>query len=173
VAGVSLAVRRFAPDTGASTPSIDIGLGQREGISQQLHPRFCAFCDDNLDDVESKKNVRIIQEPEPGQTAAGDSFLLVAVDGVERTSEILARARFHLDKDERVFVAADNVDLAAAPAAKITIKDFEAVLPQVPAGQLLSASPKPKMLGTRTGKPAAPPVRKIGDESDRARAHAI
>jgi hypothetical protein len=29
------------------------------------------------------------------------------------------------------------------------------------------------MLGTRTRKPAAPPVRKIVDESDKARVHAV
>jgi hypothetical protein len=29
------------------------------------------------------------------------------------------------------------------------------------------------MLGTRTRKAVAPPVRKIGDESDKARVHAI
>ena len=132
-----------------------------------------AFHDDNFDDVETKKNVWIIKEPEPGQTAARDSSLLVAVDGVERTSEILSRPRFYFDEDERVVVAANDVDLAAAPAAKITIKDFVTALPQEPAGQSLPASPKPKMFGTRRRKPAAPPVRKIGDESDKARAHAI
>jgi hypothetical protein len=152
---------------------VDIGFGKRERIAQQLEARLRVLRDDNFDDVKAKKNVWIIKESEPGKTAAGNSFLLVAIDGVERTSEILARPRFHFDEDKRVFVAADDVDLATAAAAKITIKDFVTVPPQKPAGQLLSASPKPKMFGTRRRKPAAPPVRKIGDESDKARAHAI
>ena len=152
---------------------VDIGLGKRERIAQQFEARLRVFHDDNFDDVETKKNVWIIKEPEPGKTAASNSFLLVAIDGVERPSEIFARPRFHFDEDERVFVAADDVDLAAAPAAKITIEDFVTVPPQKPARQFLPASPKPKMFGTRRRKPAAPPVRKIGDESDKARAHAI
>lgn len=131
------------------------------------------FYDNNLDDVEAKKNVWIIKEPEPGKTAASNSFLLVAIDGLKRPSEIFARPRLHFDENERVFVAADDVDLAAAPAAKITIKDFVTAPLQEPAGQFLSAGPKPKMFGTRRQKPAVPPVRKIGDESDKARAHAI
>lgn len=156
-----------------SVTLVDVGLGKREGIAQQLEARLRVFHDDNFDDVEAKKNVWIIEEPEPGKTAASNSFLLLAIDGVERTSEILAGPRFHFDEDKRVFVAANDVDLAAAAAAKITIEDFVTVPPQKPAGQLLSASPKPKMFGARRRKPAAPPVRKIGDESDKARAHAI
>ena len=127
----------------------------------------------NFDDVETKKNVWIIKEPEPGKPTASNSFLLVAIDGVEWTSEILAGPRFHFDEDECVFVAANDVDLAPAPAAKITIEDFVTVPPQKPARQFLPASPKPKMFGPRRQKPAAPSVRKIGDESDKARAHAI
>ena len=112
-----------------AVPSIDIGLGERERIAQQLEARLRVFRDDNFNDVEAKKNVWIIKEPEPGKTAASNSFLLVAIDGVERTSEILARPRFHFDEDKRVFVAADDVDLATAASAKITIEDFVTVPP--------------------------------------------
>jgi hypothetical protein len=152
---------------------INIGLGKRERIAQQFEAWLRVFYDDNLDDVETKKNVWIIKEPKPGKAAARNSFLLVAIDGVKRTSEIFTRPRFHFDEDEYVFVAADDVDLAPAPAAKITIEDFVTVPPQKPAGQFLPASPNPKMFGTRRQKPVAPPVRKIGDESDKARVHAI
>ena len=152
---------------------INVGLGQREGVAQQLNAGLGVFRDDNFDDVEAKKNVGIIQEPEPGQTAAGNSLLLGAIHRVEWTSEIFARPRFHLDEDKRVFVAADDVDLAPASAAKITIEDFVTVPPQEPAGQFLPATPKPKMFGPQRRKPAAPLVRKIGDESDKARAHAV
>ena len=154
-------------------PSIDIGLGKRERIAQQFEARLRVLRDDYLDDVETKKNIWIIQKPEPGKTAARNSFLLGAIDGVEWTSEIFARPRFHFDEDKGVVVAANDVDFAPAPAAKITIEDFVTVPPQKAARQFLPASPKPKMFGTRRRKPAAPPVRKIGDESDKARAHAI
>ena len=142
-------------------------------MAQQFEARLRVFHDDDYDDVETKKNVWIIKEPEPGKTAASNSFLLVAIDGVERTSEIVARPRFHLDENERVAITADDIDLAAGAAAEITIQDFVAVLPQELASQVLPALPKPQMRGRRTRRAVAPPVRKIGDESDKARAHAI
>lgn len=154
-------------------PSIDIGLWKGERVAQQFDPRLDALSDDDFDDVEAKKNLWIIKEPEPGKTAASNSLLLGAIDGVERTSEIFARPCFHFDENESVVIAADNVDLAASASAKIAIEDFIACLPQKLARQFLSASPNPKMLWTRRRKPAAPPVRKIGDESDKVRAHAI
>jgi hypothetical protein len=156
-----------------AAPSINIRLWERERVAQQFEARWRVFRDDNFDDVETKKNVRIVKEPEPGKTAARNPFLLVAIDGVERTSKIFAGPRFDFDEDKCVAVAADDVDLATAASAKITIEDFVTAPPQKPAGQFLPASPKPKMFGTRRRKPAAPPVRKIGDESDKVRAHAI
>ena len=154
--------------------SINIRLWKCERVAQELKARLgTAASDDDFDDVETKKNVWIIKETEPGKTAARNSFLLVAIDGVERTSEIFARPRFYFNEDKHVFVATDDVDLAPAPAAKITEEDFVTVPPQKPARQFLPASPKPKMFGTRRRKAAAPPVRKIGDESDKARVHAI
>jgi hypothetical protein len=153
--------------------SINIGLGQREGVAQQLNSRLGPFRDDDFDDVEPEKNVGIIEEPEPRQTAAGNSFLLVAINGVEGTSEIFARPCFHLDENEGVAIAADNVDLAAGAPAEITIQDFVTAPFQELAGQLLPARSKSQMPGRRIRKPAAPPVRKIGDESDKVRAHAI
>lgn len=108
-----------------------------------------AFPNDNFDDVETKKNVRIIQEPQPGKATACNSLLLIGIDGVKRPSEVFACPRFHFDEDKRVFVAADDVDLAAGSAAKITIEDLIAVPPQKPARQLLPAIAKSKMFGSR------------------------
>lgn len=158
---------------GAHAISINIRFGQREDVAQQFEARLRVICNDNLDDIETKKNVWIVEEPQPGQGPASDSFLLVAIHGIKRTAEIFAGPGFHFDKNERVFVAADDVDLAPAATAKITIEDFVAAPAQKPASQFLPPTPKPKMLGTRRRKPAAPPVRKIGDESDKVRAHAI
>ena len=144
-----------------------------ERIAQQFETRRRVCQDDYLDYVETKKNVWIIKEPQPGEAATRNSFSLVAIDRVEWTSEIFPRPRFHFDEDERVVVAADDVDLAPGATAKVTIEDFVTAPAQKPASQFLPPTPKPKMLGTRRRKPAAPPVRKIGDESDKARAHAI
>ena len=114
-----------------------------ECVPYQLEARWRAFHDDNFYDVETKKNVRVIKEPKPGQAAARNSSLLVAIDRVERTPEILSRPRFYFDEGECVLVAADNIDLAPGPAAKITIENFVTVPLQKPARQLLPANPKP------------------------------
>ncbi len=55
-----------------------------------------------------------------------------------RSPEVLARSRFHLDKHERVAIAADEIDLAALPSAKVAIEDFETVPTQVAGGQFLA-----------------------------------
>ncbi len=153
--------------------SINIRLGQGEGVAQQLDARLLAFGDDHFDDVEAKEDVGIIEQSQPGETTARDSFLFISIDGVERPSEIFARARFHFDENQRVALAANNIDFATGAAAKITRQDLVTVPAQEPAGQVLPPRAKPEMLGTRTRKAVAPPVRKIGDESDKARVHAI
>ncbi len=153
--------------------SVNIRFRQRESVSQKLEAGLRAVSDNHLDDVETKKNVGIIQEPQPGEPAAGYAVLFVAIDRIERSAEIFARARFYLDENKCVVVAADDVDLAAAAATKIPVENFVTISSQKAARQFLAARAELEMLGIRTRKPAAPPVRKIGDGSDKARVHAI
>ena len=153
--------------------SIDIRLRQGERVAQEFKARPGTVSDDDFDDVETEKNIWVIKKPEPGKTAPRNSFLFVAIDGVERSSKIFACPGLYFNEDECVVVTADNIDLTAGASAKITIEDLVTVPPQKPARQFLPASPKLKMFGTRSRKPAAPPVRKIGDGSDKAHAHAI
>ena len=61
-------------------------------------------------------------------------------------AEIFPGARFHFDEDERVVVAANDVDLATAASAKIAIKNFVAVLAQETAGQLFTEETASKMV---------------------------
>ena len=153
--------------------SVNIRFREGEGVLNQFKPRLGSFGDDYFDHVEPKQNVGIIEQPQPGQAAARDPFSLVAIDRFERAAEIFARARFDFDKDERVAVAADDINFTAGAAPKITIQDFVAAPLQELAGQLLPPGSKSQMLGPRTRKSAAPPVRKIVDESDKARVHAV
>ena len=153
--------------------SINVLLRQRESVAQNFQPWLRAFRDDHFDDIESKQNIRVIQQSQPRQTAARNPVPLIAINGIQRPPEILPRPRFHFDEHERIAIPADNVDLAAGASSKITIQDFVTVLLQEPAGQVLPARPKPEMPGLRIRRAAAPPVRKIGDVSDKARAHAI
>ena len=129
--------------------------------------------DDHFHDIEPEQNVRIVQQPQPGQRAARNLIPFVAIHRVERPPEIFACPRFYLDENQGVAIAADNVDLAAGASLEITIQNFVAALLQEPAGQVLPVRPKPEMRGPRSRKAAAPPVRKIVDESDKARVHAV
>ena len=61
-------------------------------------------------------------------------------------TEILPDARFHFDEDERVVIAANDVDLATAVSAKIAIKNFVAVLAQKTAGQFFTEETASKMV---------------------------
>jgi hypothetical protein len=64
-------------------------------------------------------------------------------------AKIFVRARFHFDKDKRVAVAANDVDLAAAAPLEIAIEDFITVPTQEPAGQRLPTRAAPEMFGLR------------------------
>ncbi len=92
----------------------------------------------------------MIEEPEPGEGAAGNSFALVAIDGIERPTEVFPRAGLYFHENKRVAIAADDIDFAAGPSAEITIQDLVTVPPQESAGQVLSACAKPQMPGRRT-----------------------
>ena len=153
--------------------SINIRVRQLEGVPQQFKTRWCSLRENHFDDVEPKQDVGITQEPEPGKAASRNALALVPIDRVERPAEIFPRPRFHFDENQRVAIAANEIDFATGAPAKITIQDLVTVPAQELAGQFLPPRAKSQMLGTRIRKPAAPPVRKIVDESDKARVHAV
>lgn len=154
-------------------PLINVWVRQRKRVANKFDSRFAVVGDDDFDDIETKQNVGIIQQPQPGESASRDALLLLASDGVQWPSEIFPGARFHFHENECVIVAANEVDFAPAATTKIPKEDFVAGTAQEFRGQLLAARAALEMLRTRTRKAAAPPARKIGDGSDKARAHAI
>jgi hypothetical protein len=99
--------------------SIEIRLGEWECISDQFNAWFRIARNDYLDDIESEKNIGVIEHPQPGQRAARDSFLFLPIYCCERSTEVFACARLHLHKYQRVIVTTDNVYFTAAAAAKI------------------------------------------------------
>ena len=103
--------------------------------------------DGYLDDVETKKNIRIVEQSQPGQAAARNSSLLFSVDRFKRPAEIFARPRFHFDEDERVAIAADDVDFAAVASAKIAIENFVAVPAQKTAASFSPCAPRRRCAG--------------------------
>jgi hypothetical protein len=101
--------------------SINIRLWQGERVAQEFKARSRTVSDDNFNDIETEKNIWVIKEPEPGKTATRNSFLFVAIDSFERSSKIFAGPGLYFNKDECVVFTADNIDLTAGAAAKITI----------------------------------------------------
>ena len=101
--------------------------------------RFGVFGEDHFDDVEPEKNVGIIEHAQPGERAARDALLLIGPNRFERPAKLFTPARFYFEKDERVIVATDDVDLTAAASLEIPVENFVTVLPEKTAGCFLAA----------------------------------
>jgi hypothetical protein len=78
----------------------------------------------NFHDVETKNDIGIVQQTQPGKTSFGNAQLLLSVYCLDRPTKIFVTARFHFDENERVAVATDNVDLASAAGAKIPVENL-------------------------------------------------
>ena len=101
-----------------------------ERVLDQLDLRVGIASDDDLDDVETKENLRIIEHSQPGKAAARDPSAFRLIDRRDRAAERFAAPRFHFYEHKRVVVARDDVDLAAAAPVKVTVENFVAVLAQ-------------------------------------------
>ena len=53
----------------APVTSVQIRLGKRKSVFDYLDPRFRVFCNDYLDNIESEKNIGIVQHTQPGERA--------------------------------------------------------------------------------------------------------
>ena len=98
-----------------------------EGIPDQLQARICSLRDYHLDDIESKEDIGIAQQPEPGQATERNPALLLTVHRFQGPAKILPSATLDLYENERVALAADEIDLAALASMEVAVKDFEPV----------------------------------------------
>ena len=57
--------------------SVKIWLGELEGIPDQLQARRCSLRDHHLDDIETKENIGIAEQSEPGQATERNPALLL------------------------------------------------------------------------------------------------
>jgi hypothetical protein len=112
----------------------------------QFEPRLRILSDEHLHDIEPKKNVRIIEQAQPGESALRNASSFPPVYRRHWPSKILAAARFDLDKNESVAIAADDIDFAAAPAAEIAVENFVTVAAQKTAGEFFATRPAAEML---------------------------
>jgi hypothetical protein len=102
-------------------------------VLDDLDPRFLTFEQQHFHNVESKQDIRVIEHSQPGQTTTRDPLLLPPIHRRDRPAKILARSRFHFDKDKCVPIAANNVDLAARAPAKVPVENLVSVTPQMAA----------------------------------------
>ena len=114
--------------------SIKIRSGEWERILDQFKARFRVIRNDDFHNVEPEKNIRVVEHAQPGKTALRDAQLLLSIDRLNRSAKIFISARFYFDKNKCVGIAADDVDLAAGPIAKIAVKNFVAATAQKSAG---------------------------------------
>ena len=61
-------------------------------------------------------------------------------------AKVLAPPRLDLDKNEGVAIAADDIDFAAVPAAKIAVENFVTVAAQKTAGEFFATRAAAEML---------------------------
>ena len=107
-----------------SRRSVEIRFRKWKCVFNQFHPWLGVVDDDDFHNIESKKNVGIIEHSQPGQRAARNSLLFFPIHCLEWTAEIFACPCFYFHKHQRVVVTTDNVDFATAAAAKIAQQDF-------------------------------------------------
>jgi hypothetical protein len=120
-------------------------LRQFEGVLNQLALRLAFPWPQNFHDIESKCNVWIIEQAEPGEAAFGNAQLFLSIDSFDGAAKFFAAAGFDFDEHQRIAVAANDVDLAAATIFEIAIENLVVVAPQKSAGQFLAASAAAEM----------------------------
>ena len=107
------------------------------------------FGDKNFHNIEAEEDIGIIQHPQPVEGAARYALPFLSIHSRERPAKIFPGTCFYFDEDERVVVATDDVDFAAASSFEVTIKNFVAPAPQEARGQFLAVSAAPEVLRGR------------------------
>ncbi len=116
----------------------------------QLQAWSCRLRDYDLDDIETKDDIGITQQAEPGQATKRNSTLLLTVHRFKGPAKILPRPCFHLDEYQRIAIAADQIDLASLAPAEIAIENLEAPPAEETRRQLLAARSEAQMTGFRS-----------------------
>jgi len=127
--------------------SVEIRFGERKRVFDQFDARFGVVRDNDFNNIESKEDIRIIQHSEPGQRPAGNSLSFFSIDRFEGPAEIFATAGLYFDKNQRVVITTDNIDLTANAAPEIAEENFVTVTLEIAARQVLAQRTSPKMTG--------------------------
>ncbi len=157
--------------------SINVRVGKLKSVLDQLESRLFVFRQHDFDNIKAKKNVGVVEQPQPGESADGNARTLVASQVFDRPSPDFVRASFYLHENQRVAIAANDVDFAPASAAKIAIENFVTAPPKKTAGKIFATFAASNMLRlrfrARNRKAAAPPAQTTGDGWGRVRIHVV
>ena len=118
--------------------SVKIRFGERKRVFDQLDAGFGVVRNNDFNNIESKEDIRIIQHSEPGQRPAGNSLSFFSIDRFEGPAEIFTPAGLYFDKNQRVVITTDNIDLAANAAPEIAEENFVTVTLEIAARQALA-----------------------------------
>jgi hypothetical protein len=130
---IDFIVHKFLQFYAVNLASIKVGFGERECVPYQLKAGFRVIRYNDFHNIESEKNVGIVEHSQPGQGAARNSLLLFSIDRCPWPAEIFACARFYFDKYQCVIVTTDDIDFTAAATAEIAQQDFVTATPQIAA----------------------------------------
>ena len=89
-----------------------------------MQPRLALFGDYDLHHVEPEKDLGIAEQAQPGEGAARNAFPFLPIDGIQGPAKVFPRSRLHLHENQRVAIAANQVDLPPSATAKVTKQDF-------------------------------------------------
>lgn len=148
-----------------SEQSVVIAGGQSEGILD--NPDLRLVMKDDLHDVEAKLDVRHIEHSQPLHRSLHDTAAFFSIHGGGRAAEGFRRPGFHLDEDERLAVAADEINLAAPMTPEVAGEDFAPAVDEQVGRQIFSESATGQMRGgraLRAEEASAKPGQKCGDE---------
>jgi hypothetical protein len=112
---------------------VQIRFGERKRVFDYFYARFRAIRDDDLNNDKSKKNIGIIEHPQPGQRASRNSLAFLPINRFDRPAEIFTCPGFYFDKNQGVIITTNNVDFTAAASTKIAEQNFVAVTPEISA----------------------------------------
>ena len=116
--------------------SVNVIFRQGKRVADEGDFRILAIGGEHFDNVEAEADVGKVEQTQPSHGPLGHAALFVVIDGVGGASAQLGGASFHLDENQRVFrfVAADEVDFAAAGRDEIAIENAVAVAAQIALG---------------------------------------
>lgn len=114
-----------------------------ESIPDVVHARGFAVRDQDLDHIEAPRQLAGAQTFEPCVGPAFDQALFLFIHGIERPDFRGFVAGFHLDEQQELALAGDDVHLSAAGAFEIPPEDPASAGSQEIGGDILTIPAEP------------------------------